>query len=360
MTERIRELLDEAVAELEPGYRDPVATVVRRGRAARRRTMLAATLAVMLLAGGLVAGRQMLAGPLTPTAAGTADSRPRLVDGKVRAGAVEIPVPAGWRVVTNDASQPCGDLTETIMLIVRNNRGCQYAPMEISVAAGRNPGGTVLFTAAEPFSSGDLITTPRSVTLAGGEPGWMPSSPEDAELAPGREGYHYSAELLLPWSDVFIQFRTDGPTARRILETFRSTPREGGALKVPTRVGSVDLTMPDSSGRLRPAGHGISSDPKTVNAVLGLLREQTAVVRDGDACAGTQQLSARLSLIAPGPSPSPSPDAMSFPVSSPKTTTVVIALGTKCQEAVSSDGGRVLLSDTALARLQGLMGIGAR
>src|SRR2546421_568641 len=57
MTQRVRALLDEAVSRLEPSTPDPVAAVVARGRAARRRSLGAAILAgAVLIRGGLVVG----------------------------------------------------------------------------------------------------------------------------------------------------------------------------------------------------------------------------------------------------------------------------------------------------------------
>ncbi|MFI1989130.1 hypothetical protein [Actinoplanes sp. NPDC020271] len=104
MTERIRQLLDEAVAGLEPEDRDPVGAVVRRGRAARRRTatVLAGVVTFGLLVGGLVTGQRMLGSAPLPTAnAGIEQSAtPRVENGMMVAGAMQLPIPAGWTVVT--------------------------------------------------------------------------------------------------------------------------------------------------------------------------------------------------------------------------------------------------------------------
>ena len=59
MTERIRELLDEAVADIRPRDPDPVPEVLRRGRARRRQLAAAgaaaAVVAAVLATGGVVA-----------------------------------------------------------------------------------------------------------------------------------------------------------------------------------------------------------------------------------------------------------------------------------------------------------------
>jgi hypothetical protein len=76
--------------------------------------------------------------------------------------------------------------------------------------------------------------------------------------------------------------------------------------------------------------------------VLQLLRAQTDVVGDADACAGPAQHNVRLSLAGPD------------------THTVIISLGKTCQEAVASTGGRVRLSDATVAELKQLLGIGEK
>ena len=59
MTQRIRQLLDEAVAAVEPAAPDAVATVLRRGRSARRRGIAGAAAAVLVLVGGGFAVRSL-------------------------------------------------------------------------------------------------------------------------------------------------------------------------------------------------------------------------------------------------------------------------------------------------------------
>ncbi|MFF5079212.1 hypothetical protein ACFY36_19310 [Actinoplanes sp. NPDC000266] len=339
MVERIRELLDEAVGDITPAEADPVAGVVRRGRAAgrRRRAAVAGALAAVLLAGGLGAGRLMGDGPSMPVA-----DAPYVAGGVVVAGGLELPVPDGWRVVEADAAEPCGDLTRTILLITSDRRGCQYAPVEVSRTDNRNPGGTlILKPGSVDFADGPL-TSPVSVTLPGGEPVWMQNGLDSEELKPRTyEGYSYLNELLLPWSGMLVVLRMDGAAQREIIDSMRSNPGRAGVLVLPKKATSVGLTLPDDTGRVRAAGRMDSDDPKTAASVLGLLRAQTDVVDDADACAGPEQHNARLTLKGAG------------------TTTVIISLGKRCQEAVSSEGGRVRLSDATVAALKRLFGIAA-
>lgn len=351
MTERIRELLGEAVSGLEPKNRDPVASVIRRGRAARRRTtMLAAAVATVLLAGGLVVGQQMVTS--VPTASGGIDQdpTPRIAGGMVVAGAMQLPIPDGWKVVTATTAAKCGMMPKTILLIVSSQRGCQNAPVEISRAVSRNPGGSVLFTK----DGKNIVYPPVSVTLAGGEPAWLTDAMDSDEMKPGRypEG-NYFDQMLLPWSGVLVVFRESEPASQRILDAIRTSPGGGGALTLPATALTVELTMPGASA------HGSSKDPATAAAVLRLLHMLTSEVRDTDACAGPKQQNVRLQLTAPTASRSPLTRSQ-VDAGWSNQTTVIIALGGDCQEAVSSDGGRVRLGDAAVTELKRLLGIGTR
>jgi hypothetical protein len=356
MSQRIRQLLDDAVSGLEPGTSDPVGAVLRRGRAARRRTvMAAATVAVLLVAGGVA-----LNGRGDGTSA--ADAHPEIpyVDGdQVVAGDVRLPIPEGWRAISNDAGRPCGDLPKTILVIDDDNRGCQYASVEVEPAATRNPGGTVAYLRFLALWSGGVVQPPVSVTLRGGEPGWLFTRLDSDELKPGRPDY--VNELLLPWSNTLIWLRTDGTDERKVIASLRSDPPEAKPLSLPDTAAVAELTVPDATGHITKAGLGRSTDPATITAVLELLREQTAVVDNDDACASDQQQSARLTLSAEDDKAvgvATNGARPSAPAEPAVATTVVIALGGKCQEAVSGDGGRVRLSAAALDRLRVLLGVG--
>lgn len=346
MTQRIRDVLDGAVAGLEPGARDPVAAVVRRGRAARRRSVLAAALVVALLGGGLAAGRQLVTTAREPAPAGPTELGrppvPRVAGREVVAGAMRLPIPEGWTVVTNDPARPCGDLHKTILLVVTDNRGCQNASVEIYGTEHSYPGGTLV---GDDLLDEDrrIVTPPVAMTLRGGEPAWMSESLDAADLAPDRyPDFAFWNVVTLPWSMVMLQLRDDGPAERTILDSIVTTPTEAGVLALPDSATSVSLTTPDAKGRNLPAGAARTKDQATVAAVIALLRAQSDVVDDAAACANGGQPRAAVSLESATP------------------TMVVITLGGGCQEAVSSAGGRVRLNDATLARLKTLLGIGAR
>jgi hypothetical protein len=372
VTQRIRALLDEAVADLEPRSHDPVAAVVGRGRAARRRTMLAATLAIALLAGGLAAGGWAVVsrgtGGDSSTAADSPVDRPptpHVVDRVVIAGALRLPVPAGWQVDTASAAEPCTTLTKTILIFVSNNRGCQYAPVEVYGTVNINPGGEVAWMPKGGTLDGLILSSPVSVTLRGGEPGWLSYDLGADALKPPKPGYYNT--LILPWSQVMLQLRGDGAEERKIIESIRTVPSGSGRLAVPDTAALVELTMPDAKGRNLPAGHAKTSAPAAIASVIRLLREQKTVVDDDKACASAAQYGARLTFssafaaAAEGATWPRSATASRPPDPVPEdTTTVIITVGGRCQEAVSSDGGRVRLSDATLAQLKHLFGIGIK
>jgi hypothetical protein len=317
--------------------------------------MAAATVAVVLVAGGVA-----LNGHLNGTSAADTDTGLPHVDGdEVVADDVRLPIPEGWRAISNDARRPCGDLTRTILVIDDDNRGCQYAPVEVEPATTRNPGGSVAYLRFLALWSDGIVQPPVSVTLRGGEPGWLFSRLDSDELKAGRP--NYSNELLLPWSNTLIWLRTDGADERKVIASLRSDPADARPLSLPDTAAIAELTVPDAAGRITKAGHGRSTDPATITAVLELLREQTVVVANDEACASDQQQSARLTLSAeddPAVGVATNGAPPSVPAEPAVATTVVIALGGKCQEAVSGDGGRVRLSAAALHRLQALFGIG--
>ncbi|MCU7723794.1 hypothetical protein ODJ79_08725 [Actinoplanes sp. KI2] len=128
--ERIRELLDQAVAGIEPRTADPVGAVVRRRRAARRNR---AVVAAALVGGGLVVSRRLVhTDPTAPAAEDITAQPPRLyVDGdEVVAGSIRLPIPAGWRVV-----RPA---EQRVVLVLRYWAG--LSEREIAGQLGCSPG----------------------------------------------------------------------------------------------------------------------------------------------------------------------------------------------------------------------------
>lgn len=372
MTERVRALLDGAVAGLEPSDPDPVAGVVARGRAGQRRRIVGAAMAavVVLVGGGVVVSSQLGGQPPTTTVGdGGRPPTPKLVGDTVVAGDLVLPVPKGWRVVPVSNRQPCGELENTILIGGPDQHGCQYGSVEVRGTANLFPSGFLVgpLDGTEP-----IITAPVTYTLRGGGPAWL-VAPVDSELnTPGTRapGASYYNVLLAPWSKVQITFRVPGPEQQQIIDTIRTgPPRRAGGLELPGTVDSATLQRPDADGVPRRAGFGKIKDPVKIAAMLELLRLRTEPVDNAHACAKPGQRTARLTLNAielvttaptdgrsQPPSKPPSADP-SPPQLDPPAPTIIISLGGGCQEAVSADGGRVRLSDETLKELERLFGI---
>ncbi|GAA2523366.1 hypothetical protein [Winogradskya humida] len=358
MSERIRELLDDAVAGITPDNPDPVTAVITRGRAARRRTLTTAALAAALLGTGTaVAVTTHVAGTDAPPAASFAPPTPRVLNGEVVAGALHLPIPAGWTVATPVADAPCETLSTTVLISGPQKIGCQTAEIEVTGTASTWPAGRALLPKdvapsadgqprADPSARTDLpliVLPPESVTLPGGEPAWMTDALDSEALAPDHApGYSYYNVLYLPWSHVSITLRVDGAASRTIIDSIRTEPAALGALVLPVDALSVELTTSDITASDPWTGHAETTDPATITAVTRLLGSQPAVLTG--ACAGSSHKALRLTLAGDSPDP----------------TSVIITLGDRCQEAVSSAGGRVRLTDATVTELKHLLGLAAR
>ena len=96
------------------------------------------------------------------------------------------------------------------------------------------------------------------------------------------------------------------------------------------------MDNPDEPGHQAYPLYSRTTDKATIAKIVRLVNEQTEPVADGAACARHQQKGVRLDL---------------------GTAHVVVALGPDCQEAVSSQGGRVRFDAAAVAELEKLFGI---
>ncbi|WP_433383497.1 hypothetical protein ACQPZX_21510 [Actinoplanes sp. CA-142083] len=371
--ERIRELLDDAVAGIEPSIGDPVGAVVRRGRARRRRQVLATTLAVVLAGGGLVAAQRLVGhGTPAPTAEEQATEPPTpYVDGDVVvAGSMRIPIPAGWRVITPDSGKPCGPEARTIVIFkVDSNEPNCIGALEVHPTRNRNPSGYLVQFPSAATGGMDVLTTPVSFTLPGGEPAWLIEGLDSEGMqplptAPGRSFYE---TISVPWSMMTLVLREEGKVARQRLESIRTGPASGGALVLPRTAVVAEMTVQGATTAESRANFGFTKEPKKIGDALKLLRRQQRVVDDDAACANGAQRTVRLEFSPSAPpsivvsSPPPKEELQEWrakmEIEAGKRTTVVISLGGDCQEAVSSFGGRVRLSDGAVNDLKRLFGL---
>ncbi|MEV4759491.1 hypothetical protein AB0J86_30965 [Micromonospora sp. NPDC049559] len=377
MSERVEQLLEEAVADVAPRIADPAATVVRRGRVARFRAVTASAVAVLAVAGGGVGvAARLSADPVPPPpVAGVLGEPepPRVVDGKIVAGNATIPVPPGWRVVP-DGPPRCGMQEKAVLISGPGQRGCTLAPIEIQSTSAVIPFGRAFALAPpSPSVSGPhppgsdrtfvrailAVEAPHMLTLPGGEPGWLVT-----DTASERGKANYDNTLVLPWSQLSITLRVDGVAQQRFIDSIRTTPRPTTRLALPATAAEAELSLPPLKQADRD--YARSTDSATTGAVLRLLNRQTQIVDNRHACASQSQPTARLLLRTATLPPFPTagtPDASQAAeraAAARSATMITIALGDGCREAVSSRGGRVRLDEAAYRELLALMGIGAR
>jgi hypothetical protein len=356
MTERISELLSEAVAGVEPSHPDPVEAVLRRRRTARRVSVLTAAVVCAGLTLGAAVAVQQLRNPPRPGVAASEPPKPYVDGDTVVAGSVRFPIPDGWEAVTSD--RPCRDPRRTVLIRMPGAARCKLSAVEFS-------GSEHFLASSSYFRKGSpiqgLVTLPPAVlTLPGGEPVWL-SDREGLDTAgsdvPGRD---FWTRMLLPWSRIGLTFRVDGPTTQRFLASMSSAPIGAGALAVPPGAARAEMTVTDSRGGLGSEDFAAIAGSEPVNRVLELLREQETVVGDTEACAGYRQRTMKILFSTAKENP-PEPERLVLPAPArPDLTTVVIALGNGCQEAVSQSGGRVRLDDDTVVELGALFGIRLR
>lgn len=365
MTQHIRELLDDAVARVQPRVTDPVPAVIRRARVQRLRVLVAGATACAVLVGGGVAvaawpARERVAVPPMATPVSGTPPTPRLVDGKIVAGGVVIPVPAGMRVVTPDwpirtgQTSGCDQVDNAVAISGPDTQGCAISPIEIYGRPNPYPPGTVADLGRTPAGGTYMnVTAPRMITLAGGEPAFLQFGPDNNPFPGG------SNTLVLPWEQLFIYLRVGGATQQGFIDSLQTTPEHNGLLVLPANPGFAQWSAPDRKVRPVAQDYGRTTDPNTIAAVLRLLGQQSTVLDNQHACAAATQPTARLTFDVDDPMARPvPPPASELP---PNTaTSIIISLAADCREAVSSAGGRVQLSAAALAELQRLFGVQPR
>jgi hypothetical protein len=346
MSQRIRELLDEAVAGIAPRNADPAPAVIRRGRAARARAVAASGLAlVAVLTGGAVAGARLLEGPSHEAGAAPTATRPerpptpRLVKGRIIADAMSIAPPKGWQVLPLAPTTSCGFKRQTVLIGEgANPHGpspwCTTAEIEVLSTFDFLP-YDVVQTEADPTSADGWqrspFVPPRMSTLDGGEPVWLRT---DAD------GVY---RLVLPWSRVEIKVRGGADVRQQVLDTLHTGHWVPEALVLPEATGYAALTMSTDAGGARK--EQLTDSTKVLRA-RELLRE-AAVVEQGTSCAHEDQPTVELEIGKPGDSPGLPGETGSF----------VIGLADGCHEVVAEEGGRARLDAAGLAELGDIFGV---
>ena len=333
----LRELLDSAVAQVQPRAVDPVADVVRRHRTRRRRVVAAAAAALAVLAVISVtavlrrpatesrhASPGSSASPSEPSAAVTNEpapprvpvtggpATPRVVGGEIVAGGLVLPVPAGWQTTDDDS---------TIY--------CDVPPRTVAVGFDPVPGGTGPYCHLKPFIdvTGAIRRdfrdeSPRQVTLPGGQPAWVSFGVPDSAL--GQQPGYNVVGLYVPWSGVAVGITLQQDDFARIVPTIRTQPVAPSALVLPTDVSRVEIVPPDRGSGFPPPR---VTDPAVTDQVVGRLLGLTEIVPNDNACATADMPTAAVVLGTSG--------------TSGTSATVVFTLSNHCSQATSSLGGRV-------------------
>jgi len=352
MSRRIKDLLDEAAAGIEPRNADPVETLVRRGRIARARAVTAAGLAVAaVLTGGTVAGARLAEGdppPVTPAETAVAPKpatrpdrppTPRLEQGRIVAGDVTLAVPEGWQAAPID-SAPCVLHRDTVLFGEGTNPWgpriyCATASVEVQSIYNAFP-WVWSVTGDDPAAPDAWQETPvspwRMVTLDTEAPAWLRTDPDGAY------------RMVLPWSRVEVTVRGGPDLRRRILDSLKTGRWRPSALALPKYTEYAALTVATGAGGAREVK---VTDRAKVKRAQILLRAATVVVRPGDSCVREDQPTVALEL---GKSPE-------IPNAPEDMGSVVISLAEGCHEVVAEEGGRVRLDEASLAELGDLFGV---
>ncbi|SCL40581.1 hypothetical protein GA0074692_5872 [Micromonospora pallida] len=370
MTERIRALLDSAVADTHPTSVDPVPEVLRRGAAARRRqvtTGLAGVLTVALLIGGGLAatgwstddasgiapaaspsGRRA-PDPLPDATSGKGTPRPFLVeigdDEQVRVNGLVVPVPPDWRV-NRDVSRPltyCEVPARSIVVDVNISPGgdCDAQPMVM--VRHWQPWYSRPNLPPQTFSSG--LT---EVVLPGGQPAWFDDNEVD-NLAAAERGRWAAFNVEMPWSGAGLTVEMTPTELDPFVASIHSATEKPGRLVLPEAAPTAQLGQ---------RGHDRidSSDAAAVAKVLSRLRELDRPVDEDElTCSPAKPLT-------PAWKPAARDMAaltLTYPSGSPQA--VVAISGTDdCAFATSSMGGRVWLPEGFLAEIRALLAPGGR
>ncbi|MEV0329550.1 hypothetical protein AB0H63_24345 [Micromonospora echinospora] len=364
MTERIRALLDSAVADTHPTSVDPVPEVLRRGAAARRRqvtTGLAGVVTVALLVGGgLVAtgwptGDASGIGPAaSPTGRRTPEplpddssgrsARPFLVeigdDQQIRVNGLVVPVPPGWRVTRDLSRTPayCEVPARSVLVDVNVGPGgdCDAHPMVL--VRHWQPRHSPPNLPARTFSSG--LT---EVVLPGGQPAWFDDNDVDGFAAFGRSRWA-AFNVEMPWAGAGLTVEMTPAELDPFAASIHSATERPGRLVLPKAAPAAQLGQ---------RGHDRidSRDATAVAKVLDRLRDLDRTVDEDElTCSSAEPLTpawkpaardmAALTLMYP---------------SGPPQAVVAISSTDDCAFATSSMGGRVWLPEGFLAEIRALL-----
>ncbi|MFI7574551.1 hypothetical protein [Micromonospora sp. NPDC049497] len=373
MTERIRSLLDAAVADTRPRVADPVPEILRRGRANRRRHLATAgaagTVAVALLAtGALVAANRTGTGTPAANPSASADAartspplpserptrdvgappEPRKVaatvtDSEVRINGLILKIRSGWRAVRGDSGKPVTD--------------CEVTPGSILVNANWIPGGTCDARAqiqVRPWQPRSYRGAPTrfsegvsEVILPGGQPAWLTDNDVN-NLRVSERSTWAAFNVDLPWAGAGLVVETPAAELDTLLGSVSSEAVPSGRLVLPDSAPTASLAGAKQD-RLD------STDASAVAKVLDRLRGLDRAVNDGELpCASAQQLSPLWKAAGRDMATL----TLTYPSEMPQAV-IAISSTDDCAFATSSMGGRVWLPAGFLAEVRALLTPGA-
>jgi hypothetical protein len=364
MTERIRSLLDVAVADTRPRVVDPVSEVLRRGRAHRRHRLAVAGAAgavtiALLATGGLVAANgggggtttanpsPSASAPLTlPSLPGKGRNRPTVAatvtDGEVRANGLILTVPNGWQVVHDSDRQvtDCDVVPRSVLINVRWSPGgnCD-ARAQIKVT----PWGPESHRSGMPKTFSEGIS---EVVLPGGQPAWLTDNDVGNFRVFERSGWA-AFTTGFPWAGTGLDIEVAPEELDLVLDSISSEPVTPGRLVLPD-------TSPRASLGQRDRNRIDSTNASAIAQVLGRLRGLDRVVQTDDLpCASAPPLTPGRKLAGKDMA------ALTLHYPSGAAQAVVAIGGTdECAFATSSMGGRVWLPAGFLAEIRALLGNG--
>ncbi|MFC6019247.1 hypothetical protein ACFP2T_23945 [Plantactinospora solaniradicis] len=365
MTERIRSLLDAAVADTRPRVVDPVSEVLRRGRAHRRHrlaiTAAAGTVAIALLAtGGLVAANRGSGGTTTanpspsasapPTLPSEASKRPNsrptvaatVTDGEVRANGLILAAPKGWQVVQGGGQQmtDCDVVPRSVLINVRLGPGgnCN-SPARINVG----PWGTKSYRSEESKKFSEGIS---EIVLPGGQPAWLTDNDVENFRVFERSGAA-AFNMGFPWAGTAFGIEVAPEELDLVLGSISSEPVAPGRLVLPDNSPTAALGQRDRD-RID------STNASAISQVLERLRGLDRVVQPDELpCASAQPLTPSRKLAGKDMAAL----TLHYP-SGPAQAVVAISSTDECAFATSSMGGRVWLPAGFLAEIRALLADG--
>jgi hypothetical protein len=332
LNERIRALLEEAVADAQPRELNPLPAVLRQARASRRRTRTHAAVgvgfAVLALLGVAVVAQAppspdgLDVAAVRPGAPVTAPAVPVVEDGKVRAGGTTIPIPDGWRLLKSDPPR-CMIAPRT--LYVGSQIRAFDSPCRRAAETGLSSFGV------RPYSEQDLTMAQRAdayeqITLPGGQPGWVSGATLDASSKEPKTVQR--VQLFLPWSGAKINFITSRDELKQILATIRTEPVTPAKLMLPASASAARWSV--AVGKTE-----IIDDPVQFRRLRVLLAGLTDVVPNEAAC-GPNVPIRRIELVDE---------------QNKIQETIAIGYSPDCAQATSSLGGRVRIPAGVLQEL---------